>query len=251
MKSNKYQPRFYRDWAKSNNLFQARIIEKESDLDIYTDKPLDEAYAFNLIKKLRGQIEDYINFDRAFLTSLVPILPQKPARGLVKDMIRATKTSGVGPMAAVAGAIAQYLGKALIRRGYKEVIVENGGDIFLKLKTKRNVAIFAGESKLSGKIVLEIDPKDSPMGICTSSGTVGHSLSFGKADAVVIVARDAVLADAVATPTCNRIKSKEDIASALEFAKAIKGVIGVAIIFQDVLAVLGKIVLSSARIENT
>jgi uncharacterized protein len=250
MKSDKYQPRFYRDWAKANRLFQARIVEKESDLDIYTDKPLDNAYALNLIKSLRGQIEDYIDFDRAFFTSLVPIPPQRPVCGLIKDMIQATKACGVGPMAAVAGALAQYLGEALIGRGYKEVIIENGGDIFLKLKTKRNVAIFAGESKLSGKIALEINPKDCPMGVCTSSGTVGHSLSFGKADAVVIVARDAILADAVATATCNQVKSKEDVASALEFAKTIKGVIGAAIIFKDVLAVLGKIALSSARIDN-
>ena len=114
-----------------------------------------------------------------------------------------------------------------------EVIVENGGDIYLKTKEHRKIGVFAGKSPFSEKICLEIAPEDTPLGVCTSSGTVGHSLSLGKADAAVILADDAFLADAVATATGNRVKTWEDIDAAIEFASGIEGVKGVLIIIGD------------------
>ncbi|PIV38982.1 MAG: hypothetical protein COS29_05075, partial [Candidatus Omnitrophica bacterium CG02_land_8_20_14_3_00__42_8] len=106
----------------------------------------------------------------------------------------------------------------------------------------RTVAVYAGDSPISNKIFIKIKPEDTPVGICTSSGTVGHSLSFGKADACVIMAKSAILADAVATAACNRIKEKKDIAPGLEFAISIKGVKGAA-------AILGKYFGSIGDIE--
>jgi ApbE superfamily uncharacterized protein (UPF0280 family) len=122
-------------------------------------------------------------------------------------MAEAASIAGVGPMAAVAGAVASFLGQVLGSCS-REVIVENGGDIYLRSAHERVVAVFAGDSPFSYKIGLRVKPEDTPAGICTSSGTVGHSLSFGNADAVVIKGESAILADAVATQAGNLIKSK-------------------------------------------
>ena len=175
------------------------------------------------------------------MLSLEPISPDPKASDIIKEMIRTTKLAGVGPMASVAGAVAEFAGNELLVYS-KQIIIENGGDIFMKSDKVRTIAIYAGDSPLSNKVFIKIKPEDTPIGICTSSGPVGHSLSFGKADACVIIAKSAILADAVATATCNRIKEKKDIAPSLEFALSIKGVKGA-------VAILGKDLGSMGDIE--
>jgi ApbE superfamily uncharacterized protein (UPF0280 family) len=160
------------------------------------------------------------------------------------------KKANVGPMATVAGAIAEFLGRDLLKKGYKEVIVENGGDIFLKTAKTRLIGIYAGKSKLWNRLKLKIKPKDTPLGICTSSGTIGHSLSFGSADSVVILSRNASLADAVATATANRVNSKEDFQKSLNFARSIKGICAVVIILGNNLISWGKIEFSPSIIRR-
>ncbi|RLC36168.1 MAG: UPF0280 family protein, partial [Candidatus Nealsonbacteria bacterium] len=147
---------------------------------------------------------------------------------------------GVGPMAAVAGAIAEFVGKELSNYS-SEVIVENGGDIFIKSDKIRKVSIFAGESPLSQKIIFEIKAQKNYIGICTSSGTVGPSLSFGKADAVTIISDSVSLADAAATAVGNIIKTKEDIDRGLSYAQKIQRVKGVVIIKDDKMGLWGDI----------
>src|SRR4030042_3242503 len=144
-------------------------------------------------------------------------------------------------MAAVAGAMAEFLGKDLLRKGFKEVIIENGGDIFMKTRKSRSVGIYAGKSKLWKKLKLKIKPKKTPIGICTSSGTIGHSLSFGYADSVVILSRNASLADALATATANLIESKQDLPRALDFTRSIKMICGAVIIFKNNLISWGSV----------
>jgi ApbE superfamily uncharacterized protein (UPF0280 family) len=122
-----------------------------------------------------------------------------------------------------------------------EVIVENGGDIYMKSLRKRLVGVYAGPSPLTGKIGLEINGADTPIGICTSSGTVGHSLSYGKADAVIVLSQSAILADAAATAIGNLIKQPADIPSGIELAKSIEGVAGVIIIKGDNTGLWGKV----------
>ena len=130
---------------------------------------------------------------------------------------------------------------ALLKKGYRDVIIENGGDIFLKTQKTCKVGVYAGKSKLWKGLGLKIKPQNTPLGICTSSGTIGHSLSFGLANAVVILSKRPSLADAVATATANRIRSKEDLVKAIDFAKSIKGVLGVATIFKNNLISWGKV----------
>jgi ApbE superfamily uncharacterized protein (UPF0280 family) len=149
-------------------------------------------------------------------------------------------------MAAVAGAIAGRVGRDLLDRGKTgEIIVENGGDIFVATRTEARIGIFAGASPLSGKVGIVVPAGQMPVGVCTSSGTVGHSLSFGKADAVTVVAGCTALADAVATAVGNVVKEKRDIDSGLSLARDIEGISGVVIIIGDKIGAWGDIELIS------
>jgi ApbE superfamily uncharacterized protein (UPF0280 family) len=241
MLKSKYRRRFYREWISAKDLYHQRICIEETDLDILADISLDKVFLEERILFYRNQIKDYISKDRRFLTTLKPLAVAKEASPIVKDMAKKAQIAGVGPMATVAGAIAQYLGEAILRKGAKEVIIENGGDIFLKVKKMRLVGIYAGSSKFSGKIFLKIRPESKIYGICTSSATVSHSLSFGNADAVTILAEDAILADALATACCNRIKEESDFEPTIDFVKKIKGIQGIVIILKDKLASWGNI----------
>jgi hypothetical protein len=192
---------------------------------------------------LRWDIENYIARDRRFLIALKPIEVELRAPAIVKEMANQAKIVNVGPMAAVAGAIAQFLGQELLKKGLKEVIIENGGDIFLKIKKHRLIGIYAGKSKFSGRLSLRINPDDTPLGIATSSGTVGHSLNFGNADAVVILGKNTILADALATAASNLVKTKQDFPRAVDFVKKIPGILGLVIIMKNNLVSWGKIEL--------
>lgn len=232
MKTNKYQRRFYRDWVKQDDLRLAHIIEKETDLAILTNKPVDREFIRERLYTCRWDIENYIAKDNRFLTALKPLPVEISAPAIIREMSTAALKAGVGPMAAVAGAVAESIGRDLLKKKYRDVIIENGGDIFLKTTKPRVIGIYAGRSKLWNNLSLKIKPEDTPLGICTSSGTIGHSLSFGSADSVVIISKSTALADAVATAVCNRITSKHDLAAALDFARSVRGVLGVVIILK-------------------
>jgi ApbE superfamily uncharacterized protein (UPF0280 family) len=158
-------------------------------------------------------------------------------------MITAAIAADVGPMASVAGAVSEYVGNDLLAVS-KNVIVENGGDIFLKIQKEVRVGIFAGNSPLTYKINLLFKPSQMPLGVCTSSGSVGHSLSFGKADAVCVVSKSPTMADAAATAVGNLVKGKEDIRAALEKGLEIEGVLGALIIVADQFGVIGDMELN-------
>jgi ApbE superfamily uncharacterized protein (UPF0280 family) len=158
-------------------------------------------------------------------------------------MLAAGRTAGVGPMAAVAGAVAAHAGEALLR-DCPEVIVENGGDIYLKVSRPVTVGIFAGESPLSERIGIVLAPADTPVSVCTSSGTVGPSLSFGRADAVTVIASSAPLADAAATALGNVVRRKRDVRAALDRAQALPGITGVVVVVQEQLGVWGGVELA-------
>jgi ApbE superfamily uncharacterized protein (UPF0280 family) len=230
MKKDTYQPRTYRHWIEGKDLVSFQVTVKETDLYIRATSNLQRK-AQNAVDKYREQLEKYIGKSPVFRESLEPLPIDDNAPLMVKMMLEA-----------VAGAIAECVGKELLEYS-PEVIVENGGDIFMKSVKKRVVGIYAGESPLSGKIGLEINPKDTPLGICTSSGTVGHSLSYGTADAVVVVAASAALADAAATSIGNRVKQDDDIAAAIESGGGIGDLKGLVIIKGDKVGVRGDISL--------
>jgi ApbE superfamily uncharacterized protein (UPF0280 family) len=241
MKSPKYQKRIYRNWVYSGNLFRKKVVVQETDLEILCDKPIDEKYVTARVNKYRQQIETYISKDEKFLTALKPLAVEFSAARIVREMAACSRKANVGPMATVAGAIAKYVGRDLLRKGAKAVIIENGGDIFLKVARPIKVGLFAGKKKLLSGLNLKIKPQETPLGICASSGTIGHSVSFGNADCAVIMAKNAVLADAAATATANLVQGKADLEKAIKFARSIKGVEGAVIIFRNNLASWGKI----------
>ncbi len=198
--------------------------------------------AKSLVQQFRRELREHIAIQDEFLTSLTPVKRLDGIPAIVEKMQRASELAQVGPMAAVAGAIAESVGRAFLAKS-EEMIIENGGDIWLALKEQGIIGLYAGRSSFSLKIGLMVQPDQTPMGICTSSGKVGHSLSFGKADAVTICAKDAALADAVATETCNRIRVEDDLQGAVDFALSIKGVTGAIAILDDTIAVKGEVEL--------
>jgi ApbE superfamily uncharacterized protein (UPF0280 family) len=150
----------------------------------------------------------------------------------------ASKKADVGPMACIAGAVAQFVGNELLT-GSKEIIIENGGDIFLKVAEPVTIGIFAGKSPLSMKLGLKFNITEKPFSVCTSSGTIGHSLSLGKSDATCILSDSALLADAAATSIGNLITSENEINKAINIGKDIDGVNGIAIISKDKIGLWG------------
>jgi len=241
-----YVERSYRRQFRQEDLTYFQVVVRQTDLSIGVRRDRFSLALTRWVEEIardeRVLLENYIKSDPVFLNTLQPHAVSPDAPPIAADMADAARRAGVGPMAAVAGAFAQYVGKALARRS-KDVIVENGGDIYLRSTRQRRIGVFAGSSVLSNRIALEIAPEDTPIGICTSSGTVGPSLSLGKADAAVILAPSAILADAVATAAGNLVQSKEDVQEAVEFAVGIEGITGALIIKDDNLAACGKLKL--------
>lgn len=246
--NNSYEPRFYRNITGTENYRYFSVAFKETDLWIGVDaghyRTGMEHYALKNLKGLRSSLEGYIQRNRDFLYSLAPCGVPEKAPDVVLNMARAAVKARVGPMAAVAGAFAQQIGKSLERAyGLKEIIVENGGDIYINTKRSLTFSVYAGESALSNKVVIGISPYLTPAGICTSSGTVGHSLSFGIADAVTVICRDAALADAYATYFCNAVRPGKSIEDILELSLQHRGIMAILIISENRFGLRGDIEL--------
>jgi len=226
-----YRERTYRKQISTPGLISFSVQVAETDLLISTDTDLTED-ARRAVYRYRRHVEQYIEFHPSFLKSLIPLGKDDLAPPIVRDMLEASERAGVGPMASVAGAIAERVGSSLLNSSVN-VIIENGGDIFLKVDREVRVGLFAGQSKLSGRISLRIQPDKTPLGICTSSGTVGHSLSLGRADAVTVISKSTALADAAATSIGNLVKAPSSIENGLKRAREIRGVLGVIVVIDD------------------
>jgi len=235
----KYEERSYRSLINKGNLISYNVKIVESDLLISSDTNLTDE-AIKSLSKHRHSLETYIKSHPDFLTSLLPLPEDDLAPPIVRDMLAKSKICGVGPMASVAGAVSEFVGYDLLNQT-ENIIIENGGDIFIKSINKLTVSVYAGESALSYKVNFIVKPQETPMGICTSSATIGPSLSFGKADAVCVISKFATLADAAASAIGNKVKSKKDIKPALDFGIKIKGVSGIIIIMGNELGVIGDV----------
>ena len=234
-----YKEKHYRNIITDDLLKSYQIKVSETDLYIRSDTDLSDK-VLEIVIKHRNLIEEYIRKRPVFLTSLKPLGEDQRAPEIIREMLRFSKSAGVGPMASVAGAIAEFVGKDLLRYS-NNVIVENGGDIFIKTGKGMRVGIFAAESALSMKVAIRVLPEETPMGICTSSASVGHSMSFGIADAVCVKSKSAILADAAATFVGNRVKKKENIKRAIEDGLKIEGVLGIVVIAGDAMGIAGNI----------
>ncbi len=244
-----YVERTYRSAARSPDLFGFTVRVKKTDLYVAVDRSLEASAerqtrkVVECVEQLTAELERYILRDPAFLTALLPHPAAPDAPLVARVMADAATLVGVGPMAAVAGAFAERVGCELMDES-GEVIVENGGDVFIRTSRVRKVAIFAGESELSGRLAIVVRPSAEPKGICTSSGTVGPSLSLGRADAAVAVAGSVPLADAAATALGDLVRDRRDIPRALDFAKGIPGLAGAVIVKGGSLGAWGEVELA-------
>ncbi|MDI6871460.1 MAG: UPF0280 family protein [Bacillota bacterium] len=250
-----YVRRTYRTWTReAPDLVSFEVRIQETDLFVRlgpaagggggreADVAAWRRFVEQLVREARRGLEAFLAVDPAFWTALAPRPVPPHAPRLVRRMARAAEAAGVGPMAAVAGAIAAEVGEKL-REQTSEVVIENGGDLYLASRQPLTVAVFAGESPFTGLLGLRLPPEKLPTGVCTSAGTVGPSLSFGSADAAVVVAPDAALADAVATAAGNRVHSAADLQAAADWALTVPGVAGALLVKGDHLAVAGEVEL--------
>jgi ApbE superfamily uncharacterized protein (UPF0280 family) len=237
--NTKPQNRTYRSLISDTKLASFRVVVKETDLLVRANRPLEDE-TIGLIVKHRAPLERYIERNPGFVQQLTPVPQDRLAPPIVKAMISAADKAGVGPMASVAGAIAEFVGRDLLGHS-EDVIIENGGDVFMMTGFPLVAAVYAGKSPLSGKIGVRIEPSGEPVAVCTSSGTLGHSLSLGRADAALVISGSATLADAAATAIGNRVQSKGDINPAIDFGKEIQGVEGIVVILGKEIGLWGNL----------
>ena len=235
------EPRTYRTRMSREGLVGFRVKVEQTDLWVMAEQDFSPEVLQAVVQE-RRLLEAYLAAHPGFLEALAPWPADPLAPPVVREMITAAARAGVGPMAAVAGALAERVGQSLLPLS-NEVIVENGGDIFLRVTRPATVALFAGASPLSHRVGLKIDPEWSPLGVCTSSGTVGHSLSFGRADAACVVAGNAALADAAATALGNRVPDAGAIATALNWTASLPEILGAVVIVGEKLGAVGQLQL--------
>ena len=223
------------------NLFKKAFQLKETQCTIIADQEQGIQTAINSVKQNRKALEEYGKAHPSFLYTLEPTTA--PAEPLVaKLMAEAAAKAAVGPMAAVAGIIADLAVKDMTAIGCKVAVVENGGEISATSNTPIDVAVVAGEEPLSKRFGFRLT--DFPIGIATSSGRFSHAFSFGDAEAAIIFCKNAGLADAAATAVCNVVKGEEHqaaIQAGINKAFSIKGVEGVLIVYKGFTGTAGKI----------
>jgi len=223
-------------------MIKRRIRIQETNIMLKSD--VEPQHLVSYILRQREELKNYIRIHNDFQMSLEP-LKVGVAPSIVKMMEKASTIAGVGPMAAVAGTISQLSLNFLLNQKAKYVIVDNGGDVALKTNRDVIIGLYAGESSLSGKIGFKIKHNKTPMGICTSSGTVGHSISFGRADSVTVFASEASTADALATAIANNATGDVDgevvencLGKAEEFREYFRGVL---VVVGEAAGTVGKI----------
>ncbi|MDO9547420.1 MAG: UPF0280 family protein [Candidatus Marinimicrobia bacterium] len=240
-----YEPRLYREIPQNDRFFRLEISYLETDLWIACAPAISEhrlrEFVIGTITTLRNDIGEYNRNHREFRDSLSPLPLDPDAPIIIQKMLNAANQANVGPMAAVAGGFAEEIGKRIKTEFYpEELIVENGGDIYIDINQAVLIRVYAGDSPLSNKIALKVSPEYSPLGICTSSGKIGHSQSFGRADAVTIVCKDTAQADAYATAFGNTIQSVDDIDAVIAKTQSIPSIFSALVIVDDKIAVQGK-----------
>ncbi len=231
----------YRTLHRKKGLVSFDITVSQTNLNIQAEQDLSRQ-AVSAALKYRAYIETHIKSHPEFSSSFSPLSLPGFVPAIVKDMYDAGLKAGTGPMAAVAGALSESVGKALSDLS-GEVIVENGGDIFIRSNSDTTFGVFAGKSPLSMKAGIQVKKRNTPFGLCTSSGTIGHSKSFGKADAVTVLSSSCALADAAATGLCNMVNTPLDIEKAIDRGKQIPGVDGLVVILGTYMGLWGDLEL--------
>jgi uncharacterized protein len=246
MPYNEAEPmeRFYRNTFNTVRFASFTLQYRDTDLWIGVDH---ESFSREMAELLLNEVvelwqclEGYTQNHPEFKTSHTPVALLENAPQAAILMAEAGSRAGTGPMAAVAGFFAWHTGEILRQKfGAKEIVVENGGDFYLFLEKDLTMTIYAGNSPLTDRIALVVPASATPCGVCTSSGTVGHSFSYGKADAVMIACRSPLLADAWATSLANRVQSPDDIAHLLNVSENFPEIESIIAICEDKVGIRG------------
>ena len=195
----------------------------------------------NFSRRIASVLEQYISRHEVFGSSLEPVEPLPDAPEVALRMAAAARAADVGPMAAVAGTMAQLAAEAAMAAGDTEAIVENGGDMYLLSDSPVVVGLFAGEASMADKLAMLIEPDHMPLAVCSSSSFMGHSMSLGKCDLAAVTASQAAIADAAATRAANLVKETADIDPTLECILQIEGVQGVLLAKDDRVGLTGQL----------
>ena len=246
-KERSYRSRFSND---ERRWFCVKFLESDLWIGVNSGSYSQsmEADSYAVLVELRRTMDAYLLMDSDYKSALTPYDAGIEAPSILKDMSKVSHKTGIGPMSAVAGAVALNVAEFLKDKfGVKEVIVENGGDIYAETDSDMDISVFAGQSPLSEKIGLHIPASSFPLGICTSSGTVGPSLSLGRADAVMIVCKDVMLADSYATAMANRIQSVNDLQTVIDRITNTPDILGAIAVKDDRMAITGRFELRLFR----
>lgn len=189
----------------------------------------------------RNELEAFIRRCPLFARSYVPIALPDDAPPTARQMADAARRVQVGPMAAVAGAFAEAAARRALATGTEEAIVDNGGDLYLKLVEPALIGLYTGDRQLSQRLAFRIEPDETPLAVCSSSGRMGHSHSLGACDLATVTAGNAALADAAATRTANQVRAASDIDAALESISAVDGIRGVLIVKDGRIGMAGRL----------
>jgi uncharacterized protein len=222
-------------------LLKEKFTHKESQCNIISDQQNAIEAAKESIKRNYTELEEYIKSNSKFNYTLKPIpTPEKPL--VVKLMAQAAQKADVGPMAAVAGVIADLAVEDMIKSGCKVAVVEDGGEISAQSNVPVDVAVGIGDEPLSKRFGFRLT--EFPIGLATSSGRFSHALSFGDAEAATVFCKDAGLADAAATAVGNAVKGEDaqaGIKAGIKKGFSIEGVEGVMIIYKGQVGTAGRI----------
>ncbi len=232
----------YRVLVSGNAKYSWKITYKYSDLYISSDNDILDKIKEKILS-FYEIVEDTISKNPLFEKSLNPIQVHDCCVSLIKEMCSSSAKFNVGPMASVAGALCEYIAKDIDKKT-KYLVIENGGDIYLRANKDINIGVFL-KSKYFNKndLIFKLKKEYLPCGIASSSGTFGHSLSLGKSDLVVVIAKNAMIADSAATSIGNRINTKDDIEKTINHFKNYEEILGLIIIKDDKIGLYGIIEL--------
>ena len=233
-------------------IYKTHFIEKESDITIISDSNTAISRAKISFQFHRANLEDFVLRNSKFLKSFSPVKVNTSYR-VIELMAEVAFLCDVGPMAAVAGALADLMLEEMQLKGdnedpnFKEsriALVENGGEIAIDSEEPMKIALYAGQNELNSNLGFLVKKEDCPIGIGTSSATIGHAISLGQSDAVTIFAKNAALADAAATKVGNAVKGKDvekSIKKGLDIIDQLEGVTGAFISRGNKVGQIGKL----------
>jgi uncharacterized protein len=231
----------YRILVDSKDKFSWNVKYRYSDLFVVSNKDIS-LEILPILFDFYKIIDKFTESHPSFLKTFNSYISDNEFPGIIKKMCDQSAVFNVGPMASVAGAVCEYLAGGL-SKDVSYLAIENGGDIYIKSPNDITAGLFAKNKYFNDSIKIKIKKEMLPCGIASSSGTLGHSISLGKADLAAVVCRSAILADSAATAVGNMINTKEDIEKTINHFKNFKEIEGLVLIKDDKIGLFGNIEL--------